>query len=115
MEIGRSNFLTEDSSTRGKGQQGGDISTQTSRQVTSDDYENQDYILAMDYDNLANLQQQCPVAYQSKLMLMLSFHPDDSLQEVPDPYYGGAQGFEIVYEMVELACRNLFKQVTSNL
>ncbi len=90
-----------------------DLSPQRSRQVNDDDFERQDYILAMDYDNLRNLQQQCPDQYQHKLQLLLSYHSDQYLDEVPDPYYGGADGFETVFEMINEACGALLSNIRS--
>ena len=92
-----------------------DLSSQRARQVNRDDYERQDYILAMDYDNLRDLQNQCPEHHQHKLQLLLHYHPDEYLDEVPDPYYGGARGFDEVFAMVETACKRLLNQVTENL
>ena len=94
---------------------GVDLSSQRSRQVTMADYDEQDYILAMDFDNLRNLQQQCPEHLQKKLALLLSYHPDEFLDEVPDPYYGGASGFEQVYEMVDIACQHLLEHLKQQL
>ena len=94
---------------------GVDLSDQRSRQVTMADYQVQDYILAMDFDNLRNLQQQCPEQYQNKLGLLLKYHPDEFLDEVPDPYYGGESGFEQVYEMVDIACQNLLQHLKQQL
>lgn len=91
-----------------------DLTCQRARQVRADDYQQQDYILAMDYDNLRSLQQSCPANQQHKLQLLLSYHPDEFLDQVPDPYYGGDSGFEQVYEMVELACRNLLTHITEH-
>ncbi|MEL0037137.1 MAG: low molecular weight protein-tyrosine-phosphatase [Gammaproteobacteria bacterium] len=92
-----------------------DINYQRSRQITPADYEEQDYILAMDFDNLRHLQQECPPEWQSKLYLLLKFHPDEFLDEVPDPYYGGESGFEMVYQMVDIACRQLLKHLKQQL
>ena len=88
-----------------------DLSSQRARQVRASDYVEQDYILAMDFDNLRNLQRDCPEQYQHKLQLLLQYHDDEFLDEVPDPYYGGASGFDNVYTMVELACQNLLTHI----
>ena len=92
-----------------------DLTTQRARQVKADDYEIQDYILALDYDNLRDLQQQCPEHLQPKLHLLLHYHPDEYLDEVPDPYYGGDKGFEDVYAMVEIACKRLLEQIRQSI
>ncbi len=90
---------------------GVDISKQIARQVRRDDYAQQTYILAMDYSNLQNLNADCPEPYQDKIELLLSYHPDDQLQEVPDPYYGGDRGFENVYNMIEVANKRLLQSI----
>ncbi|MCP4470143.1 MAG: low molecular weight phosphotyrosine protein phosphatase, partial [Gammaproteobacteria bacterium] len=88
-----------------------DISNLIAQKVTDDDYLQQTYILAMDYDNLQNLQSECPESQMDKLELLLSYHPDKNLKEVPDPYYGGDKGFVNVYEMIEQACENLLAHI----
>ena len=88
-----------------------DLSAQTARQVKASDFAEFDYILAMDFDNLRQLQRDCPEQYQKKLQLLLQYHNDEYLDEVPDPYYGGASGFETVFAMVELACQNLLTKI----
>ncbi len=87
------------------------ISNLVAQKVTGDDYLQQTYILAMDYDNLQNLQSECNESYMGKIELLLSYHPDKNLKEVPDPYYGGDKGFVNVYEMIELACENLLAHI----
>lgn len=92
-------------------QHGIDLTPLRARQVNIDDYNHQDFILAMDYDNLSDLQRQCPEQQQHKLQLLLSYHSDEYLDQVPDPYYGGDKGFEQVFDMVEIACKQLLKQI----
>jgi protein-tyrosine phosphatase len=50
-------------------------------------------------------------ALRSRVRLLMDFAPNHPLREVPDPYYGGAQGFEQVLDMIELACRNFLDQL----
>ena len=90
---------------------GVDLSNLSARQITKDDYLNQDYIIAMDYANLANMERECPEQFIPKLKLLLEFHANPDLEQVPDPYYGGDSGFEDVFDMVEIACKNLFEQI----
>ncbi|MDH3613932.1 MAG: low molecular weight phosphotyrosine protein phosphatase [Gammaproteobacteria bacterium] len=78
------------------------------RRVQSSDFERFDYIIAMDRDNLALLTDEADTAHHSKIRLFLEFssgHED----EVPDPYYGGAAGFERVLDLVEEASRGLLE------
>ncbi len=80
------------------------------RPVVDSDFGDFDLILAMDHSNLADLQRRCPPQYQHKLKLLLSYG-DSGVAEVPDPYYGGPQGFERVLDLVEEACGQLLNQI----
>ena len=73
-----------------------DLSAMRGRQVVSTDFQDFDYIVAMDRSNLENLQAQCPNEYRHKLKLLLDFC-DSSETDVPDPYYGGSAGFDHVF------------------
>lgn len=77
------------------------------RKITADDFAKFDLILAMDDDNMAYLQAKCPEEYAYKLKLMLDFRAKFDETEVPDPYYGGAGGFQYVLDLVEDASDNL--------
>ncbi len=79
-----------------------------------DDFSTFDYVLAMDEANLGLLQQLCPEDCRDRLKLFLEFADDDALREVPDPYYGGAQGFEQVLDLVENAGRGLLREIIKN-
>ena len=81
------------------------------RQIEQKDFERFDYILAMDEDNHYSLSLICPLEYQEKLHLFMEFAPDWGEREVPDPYYGGATGFERVFDMVEEASRGLLEHI----
>lgn len=73
------------------------------RKVVYDDFEVFDHILAMDNENYQILADACPDQHKHKLSLFLEFAPQLNQREVPDPYYGGSQGFERVLDMVEAA------------
>ena len=81
------------------------------RQVTADDFRDFDLILAMDWDNLSALQQQCPKVYQHKLMLLMRFANEFEEATVPDPYYGGLDGFGKVLDYLEDACQGVLELV----
>ena len=81
------------------------------RRVADSDFERFDYIIAMDEDNQARLVDQAPDEHRSKVRLFLSF-ASVSETEVPDPYYGGAAGFERVLDLVEEASRGLLKTLS---
>lgn len=80
---------------------GVDIRDLRGRQVSTADFKRFDLILAADRHNLSILKQLCPASEQSKLRLMLDFSTGYKGQEVPDPYYGGAAGFELVLDQLE--------------
>ena len=88
-----------------------DLSKQTARRVSVDDFEKFDYILAMDEDNLSDLHAVCPIEHMHKIRLLLDFAPHLNIREVPDPYYGGASGFDRVLDMVEVASEGLLKAI----
>lgn len=81
------------------------------RRVESADFENFDYVLAMDRDNYQGLEAICPSGAEYKLQLFLSFAPNLEYDEVPDPYYGGPTGFEQVLDMIEEASEGLLQEI----
>lgn len=89
---------------------GYDLSALKARQVNEFDFVRFDHILAMDHDNLELLRQACPVEHRPKLRLFLEFSASDE-REVPDPYYGGPEGFERVLDLVEDAASGLLRQL----
>lgn len=88
-----------------------DLSDLRGRKAVSQDFELFDYILAMDNDNYRLLQQLSTKENNSKLNLFLDFSKDYSETEVPDPYYGGDQGFEHVFDLVESASYGLLEEI----
>lgn len=88
-----------------------DISMLRARQVSKDDFRDHDLILAMDWENLSLLQQTSPKQYQHKLMLLMRFATDNEEATVPDPYYGGSDGFEKVINYATDACTGLIEVV----
>ncbi|MDO6579898.1 low molecular weight protein-tyrosine-phosphatase [Photobacterium sp. 2_MG-2023] len=72
------------------------------RQIAVGDFEKFDLILVADRQNLSDLTAICPAEYLSKLSLLLAF-ADAEEDEVPDPYYGGEEGFEHVLDLIEAA------------
>lgn len=83
------------------------------RKVSINDYDEFDYILAMDNDNLELLNYYAPENFSAKLSLFLSYANAKGLNEkvVPDPYYGGEQGFEHVFDLVDQGCDALIEHV----
>ncbi|KPC53048.1 low molecular weight protein-tyrosine-phosphatase [Amantichitinum ursilacus] len=88
-----------------------DLSTLRARQVNAHDYAHFDLILAMDNSHLRRLQQNAPAAYRHKIKLFLDFAPDQPEREVPDPYYGGPDGFEHVLDLVEAGCEGVMAHI----
>ena len=90
---------------------GYDLSSLRARQVVLEDFVRFDWILAMDLHNLRDLKALRPVSYAGHLGLFLDLVPDAGLREVPDPYFGGAEGFETVLELCERASEALLERV----
>jgi protein-tyrosine phosphatase len=82
------------------------------RQVTHDDLVAFDYVIAMDRDNLEELEHMARGARAtSRIQLLRAYDPHPDGDEVPDPYYGGASGFEDVFEIVSRSCRTLLASI----
>jgi protein-tyrosine phosphatase len=83
------------------------------RQVRQSDFVEFDRLIVMDRENHSDLLDRG--APKSKLEFLLSYHPDPSLLprgiEVPDPYYGGPEGFEDMYAMIDAACLGLLDKL----
>jgi protein-tyrosine phosphatase len=84
------------------------------RQVRPEDFEHYDLLLAADRENLADLRALAPDGEaRAKIRLLREFDPDSAGApdlDVPDPYYGGPDGFDEVLDLVEAACRGLLRQ-----
>jgi protein-tyrosine phosphatase len=82
------------------------------RQVTESDLDHFEYVVAMDHDNLRNLERMAATCgSEAQIELLRRSDADGTGKEVPDPYYGGASGFETVYEMVHRSCVGLLDRV----
>lgn len=92
-------------------QRGYDMSKLRGRQVGEDDFRRFDYVLAMDRANLAILQRITPPDSDTQARLFLEYSRHHTEREVPDPYYGGAGGFEHVLDMVEDAAQGLLEEI----
>jgi protein-tyrosine phosphatase len=93
---------------------GYDLSALRARTVDSGDFERFDLILAMDRENLKVLKRRAPSHAHERLHLFLEFAPD-APEDVPDPYYGGPNGFEEVLDLVESATRGLLTHLRQRL
>jgi protein-tyrosine phosphatase len=90
---------------------GYDLTSLRARQVSREDFARFDWILAMDQRNLRDLGAIRPPDYAGHLGLLLDFAPELGVREVPDPYFGGADGFETVLELTERACAGLLAHI----
>lgn len=88
-----------------------DLSGQRARRVLPEDFHAFDHILAMDRDNLRDLEAMRPPGSRAALRLFLDYAPDQPVREVPDPYYGGPQGFETVLDLIERASEGFLAEL----
>ena len=91
------------------------LDRQRARRVDPADFEYFDYVVAMDRSNLEDLRASCPEHHREKLCLLLDFARHLAQPDVPDPYYGGAQGFERVLDLVEEGARGLLEDIRHRL
>ena len=84
---------------------GYDMSAQRARQVRASDFESFDLIVSMDRGHLSMLQRKCQPRHQAKLRMLVKG------RDVPDPYYGGPEGFERVLDMVEAGCLAILHEI----
>ena len=92
-------------------QRGIDLSSLRARQVTKNDFEYFDTIIAMDRNNQTDLCRLADSQYHEKIHLFLQFAPGISEDEVPDPYYGHGDGFSRVFDMIEVAGDGLISYI----
>ena len=85
--------------------------TSTARQVTRADFTRFDVIVAMDAENLQALRRLAPVGEAAKIRLFRDYDPEGPGEDVPDPYYGGPDGFDEVLDIVARAGRGLLDEL----
>jgi protein-tyrosine phosphatase len=88
-----------------------DLGPYRARQVMREDFHDFDLVLAMDRANHAAMARIVPEGREGRLRLFLDFAPEIAIDEVPDPYYGGEDGFERVLDMVEAASRGVLAHI----
>jgi len=88
-----------------------DISGYRARQVAQDDFERFDYLMAMDTENYLDLIDLCPAEAKHKICRFTDYAVELGVNSVPDPYYGGIDGFVEVYEIVEACSRGLLEEL----
>jgi len=83
-----------------------------SRPITTNDFYDFDMIIGMDDNNITNLKRMAPdLASLDKIHRMTDFSINKTYDHIPDPYYGGAAGFELVLDLLEDACQGLFRSI----
>ncbi len=93
---------------------GVNLSAQRARKAVAEDFERFDYVIAMDRSNYEDLKNLASGSNLTKLHLFMSFAKDWDNDEVPDPYYGGANGFEEVFDMVQSASEGLLEHILNH-
>ncbi|MHA1567503.1 MAG: low molecular weight protein-tyrosine-phosphatase [Alphaproteobacteria bacterium] len=86
---------------------GFDLTEHRARSVSAQDYQEFDYIIALDHGHLRILKRQCPAGQSPRIELLMNFAPQRSEQEVPDPYYGDRTDYEQSFQLIEAACRGM--------
>jgi protein-tyrosine phosphatase len=94
---------------------GFDLSAQRARKLKAEDFHAFDLILAMDRDHFAYLESLRPNDARAEIGMFLEYHPERPYKDVPDPYYGGPEGFELVLDLIERTSRSLLARISSGL
>ncbi len=90
--------------------------TSISRRFKEIDFENFDYIIAMDESNYNDLHSfDYSKKYENKIFMMTDFAKNGNYREVPDPYYSGPEGFELVLDILEDACAGLLEEIKTKI
>lgn len=90
--------------------------TSISRRFEEIDFENFDYIIAMDESNYNDLHSfDYSKKYENKIFMMTDFTKNGNYREVPDPYYSGPEGFELVLDILEDACAGLLEEIKTKI
>jgi protein-tyrosine phosphatase len=90
---------------------GVDISEQSARQVTRGDFHEFDLLIAMDGSNVAELTELAPKEERHKIRRFLDYAPHTRTRDVPDPFYGGRDGFDHALDLIEAASRGLLAEL----
>ena len=106
---------TDSRTRRAAARRGYDLSDLRARAIEVQDFADFDYVLAMDRSNYHDLLRCCPAEHEYKVQMFLSFAPELGTESVPDPYYGGTDGFDLVLDLVELGSRRLLDHIEAEL
>ncbi|AJQ95831.1 low molecular weight protein-tyrosine-phosphatase [Gynuella sunshinyii] len=88
-----------------------DISDLRARQLQSSDFDEFDYILVADRQNLKDVQTLAGDNCHAEVRLFLSYDPESKVDEIPDPYYGGSEGFETVIDLCKAASEKFLQHI----
>lgn len=91
-----------------------DISAQQARTVRPNDFERFNLVLAMDLSHFSALKDLCPKPLAARIRMFTEYTPGAAEQDVPDPYHGGDDGFERVFDMIETGAKGLLAQIELN-
>jgi protein-tyrosine phosphatase len=94
---------------------GYDLSQIRARAIQKKDFEDFDLLITMDWDNRALLEERCPNQHQKKIKGLTEFLLTTQANVIPDPYYGGEEGFEYVLDLVEEASEGLLQIATKRI
>jgi protein-tyrosine phosphatase len=108
--IGQAPDIRAQKAARGRGI---DISGQSARQVKHGDFARFDLVLAMDEGNFQELVQLAPADARHKVRRFLDFAPKARTKDVPDPFFGGPEGFDHALDLIEQAARGLLASLTA--
>ena len=89
-----------------------DLGGQRARKIEKADFETFDLIVALDHGHLRRLERMRPPDARAEVRLLMEFARDTSLEDVPDPYYGGDDGFEHALDLIEAGVRGIIAEVT---
>ena|SRR5688572_3055592 len=109
--VGHAGDPADERAKRAAAKRGYDMSRCRTRPLHDRDFERFEYLLAMDDRNLEMLAHDCPPEHSEKLKLFMAYGMAGTTLSVPDPYYGGVQGFERVLDMVEDAAQGLLRHL----
>jgi len=90
------------------------LSAIRARQIVSTDFGYFDYVLVMDSENYQNLMLSCPDEHRNKVQYFLDYAANRTERNVPDPYFGGVQGFENVLDLIEEAALGLYTKIVAS-
>lgn len=90
-----------------------DISGQQARLVEPEDFERFDLLLVMDRSNYADLKAMAPAHGRAKIGLLLDYAPHVRTKDVPDPFFGGTEGFNQALDLIEAAARGLLASLVT--